>query len=94
MTIPIIGSIFKFDGVNWIIVGAGNTFFKYRATKGIFSLLNFDLMDCIALIIQKFDVIMKIDPTIPSLQIDGNELITENGKNGYFLLLKYERDLN
>ena len=94
MTIPKIGSIFKFDGINWIIVGAGNTIFKYRAKKGIFSLLNLDLMDCLVVMIQDNDVIMKIDPRIPSLQIDGQELITEYDKNGFFLLLKYERDLN
>ena len=94
MTIPKIGSIFKFDGVNWTIVGAGNTFFKYRAKKGIFSLLNFDLMDCLAVIIQYNDVIMKIDPNIPSFNVNGKELIVENNNNGYFLLLKYERDLN
>jgi len=94
MLFPKIGSIFKFDGINWIVVGAGNSFFKYRANKGIFSLLNYDLMDCLIVMIQNSNVIMRIDPTIPSLQVDGKELLVGPNNNGYFLLLKYDRDLN
>ena len=94
MIFPKIGSIFKFDGINWIVVGAGSSFFKYEAKKGIFSLLNYDLMDCLVVMIHNKDVIMKIDPSIPSLNINGKELLVDHNNIGYFLLLKYEGALN
>ncbi|MFX1276325.1 MAG: hypothetical protein ACFFBP_01255 [Promethearchaeota archaeon] len=94
MIVPKIGSILKFDGINWIVVGAGDNFFKYKAEKGIFSLVNLDLMDCLVVLIKGNDVIITVDPTIPSVKVDDEELLIEYGDTGTYLLLKYERENN
>ena len=53
MPLPKIGSSFFFDGVNWIVVGIGNTPFEYKANKGVFALVNIDEMETVLLIIRK-----------------------------------------
>ena len=53
MQFPKIGSSIFFDGVNWIVVGIGNTPFDHKANKGIFALVNVDEMETVLLIIRK-----------------------------------------
>ena len=90
MLIPRIGKNFYHDGVNWTVVGIGNKKFEHESPKGIFALVNIDDMDCVVVLIRAKRVKIIVDPSIPSLKADGEELITEYGNKGTYALLKYD----
>ena len=94
MLIPITGNKFYHDGVNWTVVGAGSNKFEHESPKGIFALVNLDDMDCVIVLIRGKRVKITVDPSIPSLLADGEELITEYGNKGTYVLLKYIRNNN
>ena len=90
MLIPRTGNKFYHDGVNWTVVGVGNKKFEHESPKGIFALVNLDDMDCLVVLIRGKRVKITIDPSIPSLKADGEELVTEYGTKGTYALLKYD----
>ena len=95
MDIPkIIGNNFYFDGVNWIVVGVGSKSFEYRADKGIFAIVNLDEMDCMLVIIREKEVKITIDPSIPSVKADDEELLMVYGNIGTYALLEFDRNNN
>ena len=95
MAIPkIIGNNFYFDGVNWIVVGVGSKSFEYRADKGIFAIVNLDEMDCMLVIIREKEVKITIDPSIPSVKADDEELLMVYGNIGTYALLEFDRNNN
>lgn len=91
MHLPKIGSSIFFDGVNWIVVGIGNTSFEYRANKGIFALINVDEMETVLLIIRKKKGKISIDPSIPSVKTNKKELLTMYGNVGTYALLEFDK---
>jgi hypothetical protein len=94
MYIPKIGNKFYFDGVNWIVVGVGNTPFEYRADKGIFAIVDLNKMDCLLVIIRDKEVKISIDPSIPSVRAENNELLKIYGDKGTYALLKFDSKNN
>ncbi|TFG14400.1 MAG: hypothetical protein EU535_03495 [Promethearchaeota archaeon] len=94
MYIPKIGNRFYFDGVNWIVVGVGNTPFEYRADKGIFAIVDLNKMDCLLVIIKDKEVKISIDPSIPSVRADDNELLKIYGDKGTYALLEFDEKNN
>jgi len=94
MHIPKIGGSFFFDGVNWIVVGIGNTPFVYRANKGVFALINVDEMETVLLIIRKKKGKITVDPSIPSVKTNKKELLTMYGDVGTYALLEYDKYSN
>ena len=94
MYIPKIGNRFYFDGVNWIVVGVGDTPFEYRADKGIFAIVDLNKMDCLLVIIKEKEVKISIDPSIPSVKADGNELLKIYGDKGTYVLLEFDEKNN
>ena len=62
--------------------------------KGIFALVNLDEMDCLVVLIRGKKVKIIVDPSIPSLKADGEEIITEYGNKGTYALLKYDYSKN
>jgi hypothetical protein len=94
MLIPKIGKKFYHDGVNWTVVGIGNKNFEHESPNGIFALVNLDDMDCVVVLIRGKRVKISVEPSIPSLKADGEELITEYGIKGTYALLKYEYSIN
>ena len=94
MIIPKIGNRFYHDGVNWTVINIGNRKFEHRFSKGIFSLVNLDDMDCIAVIIRGKEVKITVDPSIPSLKADDEEILTEYGNKGTYALLEFDHNNN
>ena len=94
MHIPKIGGSFFFDGVNWIVVGIGNTPFVYKAKKGVFALINVDEMETVLLIIRKKKGKISIDPSIPSVKTNKKELLTMYGDVGTYALLEFDKYSN
>ncbi len=94
MYIPKVGNNFYFDGVNWIVVGVGNQLFEYRAENGIFAIVNLDEMDCLLVIIRDKTVTITIDPSIPSVKANGNELLKIYGDKGTYALLEFNKKDN
>ena len=94
MYFPNVGKKFNFDGVNWIVVGVGSKTFEYRANKGIFAVVNLDEMDCMLIIIRYKEVIILVDPSIPSVKADSKELLTVYGNSGTYALLEFDRNNN
>ena len=94
MQIPEINSIFHIDGVNWIVKGIGEIYFEYESNKGIFAFINLDEMDCLAILIERKRVKIIVDPSIPSIIANNQELINEYGPIGTYALLEYDRDKN
>jgi hypothetical protein len=91
MDIPTIGSSFFFDGVNWIVVGIGNTPFVHKANKGIFALINVDEMETVLIIIRKKKGKISVDPSIPSVKTSKKELLTMYGDVGTYALLEFDK---
>ena len=94
MHLPKIGSSFVFDGVNWTVVGIGNTPFDYKANKGIFALINIDEMKTVLLIIRKKKGKISVDPSIPSVKTNKKELLTMYGNVGTYALLEFDTYTN
>ena len=94
MYIPKIGNRFYFDGVNWIVVGVGDTPFEYRADKGIFAIVDLNKMDCLLVIIKDKEVKISIDPSIPSVRANDNELLKIYGDKGTYALLEFDEKNN
>jgi len=94
MHLPKIGNSFFFDGVNWIVVGIGNTPFDFKANKGIFALVNVDEMETVLLIIRKKKGKISIDPSIPSVKTNKKELLTMYGDVGTYALLEFDNKHN
>ncbi len=94
MYIPKIGTNFYLDGVNWIVVGVGNKAFEYRADKGIFAVVNLDEMDCLLVIIRNTKAQIKVDPSIPSVKANNEELLKLYGNSGIYALLEFDSILN
>ncbi len=94
MLIHKIGKNFYHDGVNWTVVSIGNKKFEHESPKGIFALVNLDDMDCVVVFIRSKRVKITVNPSIPSLKADGEELITEYGSRGTYALLKYDHIKN
>ncbi len=94
MCLPKIGNRFYFDGVNWIVVGIGSKSFEYRADKGIFTIVNLDEMDCLLVIIRNKKVKITVDPSIPSVKADNEELLKVYGNIGTYALLKFDTNNN
>ena len=94
MHIPKIGGSFFFDGVNWIVVGIGNTPFVHRANKGVFALINVDVMETVLLIIRKKKGKIAVDPSIPSVKTNKKELLTMYGDVGTYALLEFDKYSN
>ena len=80
--------------VNWIVVGVGNTPFEYRADKGIFAIVDLNKMDCLLVIIRDKEVKISIDPSIPSVRAENNELLKIYGDKGTYALLKFDSKNN
>ena len=94
MRIPKIGTNFYFDGVNWIVVGIGSSAFEYEADKGIFAVVNLNEMDCMLVLIRDKKVHLMVDPSIPSVKADNEELLKFYGNIGTYALLEFDRILN
>ena len=94
MLIPRIGKNLYHDGVNWTVLCVGNEKFEHESPKGIFALVNLDDMDCVVVLIRGKKVKITVDPSIPSLKADNEELITDYGNKGTYALLKYDHSKN
>ncbi len=94
MDIPKINDIFLFDGVNWTVVGVGNNAFEHEANKGIFAVINIEEMDCMLVIIRDKEVKITVDPSIPSVKTNNEELLTGYGSVGTYVLLEFDRNNN
>ena len=97
--LPKIGDVYEIDRAKFLIVGIGDQSFEYKVTfdesfavkiRGLSGTMVFPL---------KKDQVVKVDPTIPMIWIDGkrkddmvnNKWLMKNGKNKVFILLQYIR---
>ncbi|MFX1395578.1 MAG: hypothetical protein ACFFAS_00890 [Promethearchaeota archaeon] len=94
MFIPEIGHSIQFDGVNWIVVAIGEKKFEYESDKGIFAFVNLDDMECVSVLIRVNKVKIIVDPLIPSITADGNELLNGYGNPGLYVLLEFDKNNN
>ena len=58
------------------------------------ALVNLDEMECVVVLIRGKRVKITVDPSVPSLKADDEELITEYGNKGTYALLKYDTNNN
>ena len=56
--------------------------------------MNLDEMECVVVLIRGKRVKITVDPSVPSLKADDEELITEYGNKGTYALLKYDTNNN
>ncbi len=94
MDFPKLGNNIYYDGVNWIVVGIGDKSFEYTFEKGIFAIVNLDEMDCVLLMIRKRKFKIIIDPSIPSVKADDEELLKVYGNSGTYALLQFDKNTN
>lgn len=94
MYIPQVGNSFYIDGINWIVVGTGSKHFEHHAERGIFAVVDLDKMDCMLIIIRDKKVSITIDPSIPSVKANNEELLKVYGSKGTYALLEFDRKNN
>jgi len=92
--LPAIGSTMMVDGVNTIVVGAGDTPFEYVGTGE--SLIFVDTLHegYEIVVVPKEGALVNVIPSTPSLTIDGEEQLNEYSVPSTFVLVEYDRKNN
>ena len=97
--LPEVGSVYEYSGEKWYVRGVGNKPFEYTATGESLSLVVLDGPPGTIVLVPKKGEVVRIDPTIPAIYVNGVE-DKELGNNSYFkrktkdkvfLLLEYIR---
>ena len=91
MYLPKIGTNYYFDGVSWTVVGTGNETFVHEADNGVFALVNLEDLECVLVIIREKKVKIVVDPTIPSVKANNEELLKVYGDVGTYALLEFDK---
>ena len=93
-SLPVIGSNLVIDGVNTIVVGAGDTPFEYVGNDESLILVDTINEGYNVVIVPKQGAVVKVIPNKPSLTIDGEEQLNEYSVPSTFVLVEYDRENN
>ena len=97
--LPEVGSVYEYSGVKWYVRGVGNKAFEYTATGESLSLVVLDAPAGTIVLVPKKGEVVRIDPTVPAVYINGvedkdlrnNSYFKRKTKDKVFLLLEYIR---
>ncbi len=96
--LPEVGSIYLIDRAEFYVRGVGDKPFEYKATGESLAIVILKIPGTMVFIPKK-GALVKVDPRIPMVWIDGkaknefktNSYLKKHGKNKVFLLLEYKR---
>lgn len=95
---PKVGSVVKYQGVDWYVRGIGSKPFEYTATGESLALWIEDTSSAITLVPKKGQIV-RCDPTVPMLYVDKipdkylsrNDYFKQHAKDKVWMLLEYKR---
>lgn len=98
--IPAVGSVYEYSGAQWYVRGAAKKPFEYTATGESLSLVVLDAPAGTIVLVPKKGEVVRVDPTIPAVYINGvedkdlrnNSYFKRKTKDKVFLLLEYKRN--